>query len=173
VTGSGAQGEQARGTAPPRRDAGATFVELLVSIVLLGTVVVGTLAALRGTVIASRIDRDHASGYAWLQAAADAVDAEPYVGCDTKTNQEIVDAYGAAAGATARPPAWDGTTGAGVEVVEVEYLARSTVPGGEEAWGTTCPDDPDSPLRLQLVTLRVTGPDAEFVEELQVIKRDD
>ena len=84
------------------RDLGATFIEMLVSIVLLGTVVVGSLTALRATIIATEIDADHANAYTWLQSAADAIDDAAYVGCDTASNNTIVAAYQAAANAASR-----------------------------------------------------------------------
>ena len=40
-----------------RRDRGTTFVEILVSIVLLGTAVGGTLTALRTTIVSSETRR--------------------------------------------------------------------------------------------------------------------
>jgi hypothetical protein len=157
----------------PRRprapDRGATFVELLVAIVLLGTVVVGTLTALRATVIAGEVDDDHASAYAWLQAGADAIDAAAYVACNAViSNNEIVHAYQMAADGALAPEGWGPTTGAFIEVVSVEYLSRS---GTTETWGATCAiTDVDNPLYAQLVTVSVTDPDGEFTASLEVIK---
>src|SRR5690606_9875309 len=62
---------------PRRSDTGATFVEVLVAIVLLGTVVVGTLAGVRATLLSSAVDRDHANAHAWLQSASDLLYGHP------------------------------------------------------------------------------------------------
>ena len=140
---------------------------MLVAIVLLGTVVVGSLTALRATIIATEIDADHANGYTWLQAAADAVDAATYVGCDAAPNNTIVAAYQAAANAASRPAEWVSTS-ATVTVDSVDYLSRA---GAGETWGPTCGlGDPESPMRSQRVRLVVVDPDGEFSADLEVIK---
>lgn len=54
-----------------RRDSGATLIEILVSIVLIGTAVVATLGALRISMVGGTIHRDHANAHAWLQSASD------------------------------------------------------------------------------------------------------
>jgi type II secretory pathway pseudopilin PulG len=63
------------------RDRGQTFVEILVSIVLLGTVVSGTLTALRATIVSSRVDANQAKANAWLFAAEDALYRATYYSC--------------------------------------------------------------------------------------------
>ena len=50
----------------------------------------------------------------------------------------------------------------------VEFLSRS---GSTEVWGTTCASgNPASPVYPQLVTIRVTDPDADFSAQVEVIK---
>lgn len=151
-----------------RHDRGATFVEMLVAIVLLGTAVVGTLTALRTTLIGTRIDRNHSSAYSWLQSASDSLAVTPYRSCVSSTNAQIVTAYEAAANAAVRPVGWESTTGATVDVTAVRYLSRA---GTTESWGTTCAaGDPDSPVYAQLVTVEVVSPDGSFSARLDVIK---
>lgn len=146
----------------PRADTGATFVEVLVSIVLLGTIVVATLTGLRATIIGSEIDEDSARAQAWLQAAADEIFHTPYVDCAS------VSTYQAAADAATRPNEWDLASGAVIAVSSVQYLSRS---GVSEQWGPTCAaGDPDSPLYAQLVTIVVTDPDGDFTKSLEVVK---
>lgn len=153
-----------------RRDApdrGATFVELLVAIVLLGTVVVATLAGLRAAIIASTVDEDQARAYAWLQSAADAIERAPFTPCHATSNGALRSAYQATVDAVARPSDWSPTSGATLEVVSVQYLARA---GGTDSWGSTCASgDPDSPVYPQLVTLRATTPDGDATATLEVI----
>ena len=55
------------------RDRGFTFIELLVAVVLLGTIVVATLAGLRAAIVAGTVDENHSKTYAWLQTASDAI----------------------------------------------------------------------------------------------------
>lgn len=158
--------ERARGVTAP--DRGATFVELLVAIVLLGTVVVGTLAGLRAAVIASTIDEDQSRAYAWLQSAADALERVPYIVCTPTNNAAIVAAYQATVDGAARPSEWTAPSGATLVVVSVTYLSRT---GGVESWGTDCAaGDPDSPVYPQLVTLRATTPDGAAISTLEVVK---
>ena len=67
---------------PSRRDRGASYIELLVAIVLLGTVVVGVLAAVRATVIGTRVERDHSKAQQWLQSAVGVIEAQDFASCD-------------------------------------------------------------------------------------------
>ncbi len=61
-----------------RRDRGTTFVEILVSIVLLGTAVGGTLTALRTTIVSSeRRRRSVTKASVWLRAAEEALHRTP------------------------------------------------------------------------------------------------
>src|SRR5262245_58399225 len=87
-------------------DRGATFVEVLVAIVLLGTVIVGTLAALRASVIGTRLERDHAKAHQWLQSAVGVVEDEPFGDCNTVSTDKviIVDKYQDAIDADASKP---------------------------------------------------------------------
>ena len=52
------------------RDRGVTFVELLVSIVLLGTVGIAVLTTLRVTITGTQLQRDHSRALQWLESAA-------------------------------------------------------------------------------------------------------
>lgn len=69
------------GTTRPR-DHGASLIELLVAIVLLGTVVGAVLTAASTTIIGSRIERDHAKAQQWLQAAIGVIEAIDFQSCD-------------------------------------------------------------------------------------------
>ena len=76
-----------------RRDRGTTFVEILVSIVLLGTAVGGTLTALRTTIVSSERDAGVTKASVWLRGAEDALHRAPYEQCSVKTPAQIKDAY--------------------------------------------------------------------------------
>lgn len=168
-----------------RRDTGLSFVEILVTIVLLGIVGVAALAALRMTVIGTRIERDHSRAYQWLQSADGVLQEADRVGCGFN-------------------PVADAPYTSGEEKVRLEYeeLIRSKVanpPGwadhqitvvrpvktwdGSRYWDPYDPAAPDTnPVDpaacfdgagrlLQLVTLQVISPDGEIIETMQVVKR--
>ncbi len=68
-----------------RRDRGTTFVEILVSIVLLGTAVGGTLTALRTTIVSSKVDGDVTKASVWLREAEEALHRTAYKQCSVNT----------------------------------------------------------------------------------------
>jgi prepilin-type N-terminal cleavage/methylation domain-containing protein len=151
------------------QDRGVTFIEILVSIVLLGTVVVATITALRVAVVGSQVDEDSSRAQAWLQAAADELHQTPYQDCDAVTQADILLAYrGAVFGAT-RPTEW--STGATIDVIDIQFMS---VVGGNDTWGpyASCAtaSDPLSPIYPQLITIEVTDPSGDFVKRVEVIK---
>lgn len=140
------------------------------SIVLLGTVILATVTALRVAIVGSEVDEDSSRAQAWLQAAADELHHAPYRNCDTVGAAAIEAAYRAAVSGATRPVDWTPSTGATIDVVGVEYLS---VIGGSEAWGphSTCATgDPLNPIYPQLITVEVTDPSGSFVKQLEVIK---
>lgn len=149
-----------------RRERGSSFVEVLVAVVLLGTIVVAALAGLRASITGSSVDEDSARAIAWLQAAGDEIHATDYEPCHLEvTPGDIRASYQTTVDAATRPTDWGAAT---ITVVSVEFLSRS---GATESWGSTCASgDPDSPLYAQLVRLRVTDPDGKFTADLEVIK---
>lgn len=152
-------------TRPP--DAGTTFVEILVAIVLLGTAVVGTLTAVRATIISANIERDHSKAEQWLQSAAGVIDNAEFSECDNPGTDEstILGDYQNAINLAATTPfgfqgfiqltaidVWDGT----------EFVPFASQ--------TQCLDD--ILLRQQLVTIEVQSTNGSITEQLQVLKRD-
>jgi type II secretory pathway pseudopilin PulG len=152
-------------TTRPAHDAGTSFVELLVAIVLLGTIVVATLAGLRASIVGTNVDENSARAHAWLQAAGDELHLATYLACDSNTTATIEAAYQTAVDLAAPPNEWVSGT---VSIVSVEFLSG---PVGSSTWGTTCASgDPLNPLYSQLVTIRVTDPVGAFSREVAVIK---
>lgn len=160
-----------------RRDRGVTFVELLVAIVLLGTVGVGVLAALRVSVDATRLERDHSRAYQWLQSANGVLQATPRVSCGYTLPDDGAYASGeekvrleyqeAIRSTVENPPGWDESQLSVVEPVKVW--------DGSRYWDPTIAPQPcyDSDgYLLQLITLQVTSPDGDIIETLEVVKRD-
>lgn len=153
------------------RDAGVSLIEVLISVVLLGTVVVATLGALSATINASSLDRDHANAHAWLQTAADMLYARDLISCgsmdsDPSTDMALIVAeYQATVQQTDNPEGWPA---ANIEIINLEWWSIDILPTGlgVEAWGSTC-DSGDT--NLQKIELRVRAEDGRIVEQVEVI----
>jgi hypothetical protein len=144
-----------------RRDSGVSFIEILVAVVLLGTVVIGTLAGLRATILASTLDRDHANAHAWLQSAADLLYGEDRVDCGTQAASNLTAvkaAYQAIAQTAFNPEGWPVSN---IEVYEVEFWNGTT-------YGDTCYDDLG--INLQLVKIRARDNDDRIIETVELVK---
>ena len=63
-------------------DRGASLVEILVAITLMGTVVAAVIASVFVSVNATAYERDHAKAQQWLQAAVGVIEAVDFEGCD-------------------------------------------------------------------------------------------
>jgi Tfp pilus assembly protein PilV len=151
----------------PLTDRGSSFVEVLVAIILLGTIVVATIAGLRASIVGTQIDEQNARALAWLQAASDEMAATAYVPCHTEaTPGDIRATYEAAALLSTHPTGWARAT---LTIVSVEFL---TGPIASETWdAASCSSgDPLNPKYPQLVTIRVTDPTGEFTTDVEVIK---
>ena len=143
----------------PRRDRGATFVELLVAIVLLGTTVVGVLVALQAATVASTTDAEHARAYAWLHDASDSVFETTRVACnrydgnnpalESSWDDQIGDSDDSAAlgqntvwgsyndAVTATPPP-EGWSGGAIKISKIEFLKPVGAETNTFEWGSTC-----------------------------------
>lgn len=151
-------------------DRGVSFIEILVTIVLLGTTAIATLAAVRATVISTTVERDHSKAQQWLQSATGVIIDYDFLLPDcvnptldgpavqaayqTEIDNETTQPYGFAGGTidVLIPEVWDGT---------------SYVPFASQ---TLCYDD--DLLRQQLVTIEVTSPNGRILESVEVVKRD-
>ncbi len=158
-----------------RRDSGATFVELLVSIVLIGTAVVGALTALRATIIGTRIEQDHSKAQQWLQSAVGVLERENFADCVSVSlsGPAIQSAYTSAIAydPTANPDgakAPFGFEGGSIEVSEpLVWDGSGFVPFGTQS---QCYDD--VLLRQQLITVTVRNAAGDIVESVDLVKRD-
>ena len=115
-----------------RRDRGTTFVEILVSIVLLGTVVGGTLTALRTTIISSEVDSNQAKANAWLLGSRRESTKHRTNPCPSSDVAAVKSAYDSAV-QTAPPP--EGWAGGSIGVNIVYFWGKSD---GREIWGDVC-----------------------------------
>ena len=154
------------------RDEGFTLVEILVTIVLMGMTVVAVLLSLQTTIKATVIDRDHATSFAWLQAASDEIYRVPRVPC-TDGQAAAITAYDAAAKSVDRPPAWVDKPTATIRVTTVEYLGKADPDAVFEWDAAYCFEGlgfEDSRLYTQRVTIEATSPDDTLVKTLQMVK---
>ena len=152
------------------------MIEILISVVLLGTVVAGTLQLLTTTISASALDRDHANAHAWLQTGADMLYARDLISCGVIgtdpdgdgaviTFDDIRNEYEATVQQTDNPEDWpDGN----ISVIDLKWwsIDIGTDGVGTEAWGTLCDSDDTN---LQKIELRVRAEDGRIVEEVEVI----
>lgn len=155
-------------------DRGASLVEILVSIVLIGTVMISVLGALQISIIGSRVERDHARAHQWLQSAIGVLQAAPRVSCDElgtySTGEQNVRAeYQSVirSDAVLIPPGWADKQLDIVPSVKVwngdKYLDPYTAP-------QPCYDVDG--FYLQLITIRVESPDGDIIETVEVVKND-
>ncbi len=78
-----------------RRDSGASFIEMLVSIVLIGTVGIAVLTALAAATRGAKTHHDLSEAQAWLASTGDAISDpdSPYVNCELTSAADIATAY--------------------------------------------------------------------------------
>ena len=157
---------------PTDGDSGFSLVEILVSIVLIGTAVVATLGALQISILGGTIHRDHANAHAWLQSASDVLYASDKVDCDTLAadggKAVILAAYEPIVNAVVNPETWADSQ---IAITELEFwMATDTNSDGivEYRFGTTCQDSIH--LGLQRLTLEVRSPNGRIIEQVEIIK---
>jgi type II secretory pathway pseudopilin PulG len=145
----------------PQRDGGFTFVETVLTVVLLGIVVVPVLAAVRGAIRVSTVSQAAAQVETVLVNAADLVQRAP-AGCDYTVN-----AQGAAAAMQ-----WDPAQIA----VDQEYLDPNVGwtrgPDAPLGYGPACPESGDQLGLATRITITVASPDGLVRRHMQVVKSD-
>lgn len=142
---------------PPRqKDGGFTFVETVLTIVLIGIVVVPVLAAVRSAVMVSRTSKDAAEIQTVLINAADRVQrADGTSTCDFATYAENA----------AVASGWNAADIA----VQQEYLDVST---GTWVIGQACPNGDPAQRVASRITITASSPDGALERSIQVVKTD-
>jgi hypothetical protein len=161
-----------------RSDAGVSLIEVIIAVVLMGTVVVGTMSLLTTTIGATSTNRDHSNAHAWLQTASDMLYAREPENCEAEDDlgnaftpaqidaqrAGIIALYQATVESTENPEDWpDGN----IEVIDLlfwHYGRDASTNGVDEGWyADRCT------TRLQLIKLRVRNPSGNIIEEVEVI----
>jgi prepilin-type N-terminal cleavage/methylation domain-containing protein len=144
---------------PVRRDGGVTLIEILITIVLLGLVVVGILTATRTLVLASRTADEVAQVQTALLTAAERIDRAPReqylcvfddpiraaAQLELGVTEDVVDNY------------WS---------VQYEHLGPSGWTSG------ACPATGYQQHLVQRITITMTIPDSSVSRSLVVVKAD-
>ena len=153
-----------------QRDRGLSLVEILVSIVLLGTGCVAVVVALGTSIHASAVDKDLATSYEYVQSVSDQIYEAPRVQC-YQGAATVKAAYDTAAKQAPAPLGWTKTA----TVTNVQFLGRATV-DAQFSWGAFCFESADStnqyytsPLYTQKITFTVQDKKG-FVRTLEVVK---
>lgn len=146
----------------PGRDRGDTLIEVLIAIVLLGTVVASTLTGLGVTVNGTAMERDRATAQMWLQSSIEALKQTPTEDCNDTGQTEVTlrTAYeDAVRAAVPPPPGWDE---AQLRIVPpVRYWDPRL------RFQDVCYDDYG--YELQLIELEVSSPDGEVIERVHAV----
>lgn len=175
-----AQGSPPRSPRVAARDRGVSLIEVVITVVLLGTVVVSVLTTMSVTITATALDRDHSNAHAWLQTAADTLYSNNPIGCLEDDGDPLTPAptpatieatrlstialYQATAQATHNPEGWDPSL---IQLIDLEYwhYVRGTDNFVDEGWTYHRCEGTD----LQRLTFQVSAPDGRIVEEVEVI----
>lgn len=150
-------------TAPDGQDVGASILEIIIAITLLGTVVAAILTATATGIRVSSVDRAAAQVETAIVNASDRVNRAPKR-CD----------YTIYAQAAVQTQGWDPAT--------VSLTHEYYVPGADASvagtWETGAPAAPACPgpspddLLVQRITLSITSPGGEVTRSIQVVKSD-
>jgi hypothetical protein len=144
------------------RDRGTGFIEILVSVVILGTAGIALLTALAASARSARVHREIADAQAWLATTGDAVsDVESdYVDCDTEPDPAVI---AATYEATIIAPVTAAPSAPMIDIIAVEFWDSSS-----GSFGAACRYAPEGD-RLQKITLQTTI-DGD-IRTLAVVKR--
>lgn len=163
-------------TAPAaQRDAGFTLVEVLISIVLMGTVIAAIVGGLLTLIRATETSQEQAEVEAVLIGAADNVSAAEWTPCPLGYQQAVTNAMDNV-----------GWTEGSATIILVEYWDRFDGPSlanGDWTEEIPAPDlEPGRdgcqlstarslpPTTLQKMTIRVTSPSGNISRQIEVVK---
>jgi len=143
-------------------DRGETLIELLISVVLLGSIVGATLVAMSTTVRSTLWERERATAQMWLQSAVDALEENSALDCNEegRTEATLRAEYDTVIQAVVDPP--PGWTADQIRVVEPIRFWDANQDFQLVCYG-------DLGFDLQLVEIEVSSPDGSIVERVQAV----
>ena len=148
---------------------GETFIEILITVVVMSIVMVAILGSMGTTTAAGTTHRKQSELQMLLISAAERVKSNtevPYVSCATPTTSSYATAAGAStlpvASATATQPH---VTGSAVSISSVGYWNGTTF----STLAANCHDDVG---RLRLQQIKLTGTSGTITETITVLKGD-
>lgn len=155
-------------TSPPDTDRGYTLVEMLVAIILMGSIVLAIMGGMWAVVRASNQNEERAKVQAVLGAAGDGIANYRYIACP-----EVDEGYEPFGQKAAAAVGWSLDA---VEIVDYQYWNPDT-----RSWddnnsiqGDDC--NPNVGLTtsktLQKLTIRATSPDGTYSATLDIVKAD-
>jgi hypothetical protein len=176
------------------RDAGHSFLEIVISVALIGIAVGSIIAGLHTLVIVSSFSDTQAKTEAVLGSAADRLAGWRYIPCPTPDGQDsYLPAVQGASGDAQSGAGSDGSGAGGnddvsvddgfslpaawptsaVQIIDIKYWQ---IPEGgapiNGSWTHVCNEGASlsTAATLQLITIRVEAPDGRYARELQVVK---
>ncbi len=163
-------------------DSGSTFVEILISIVLLGFAVLAVIGGIHVVIVSSSSSNEQAKVEAILTSAADRLAATDYIPCPSFENGDYANLIDAAV-QTVDDPNWDQPDT--IKIDDISFWdasagsARNAAGDPIEAdgdWGPTngltCNSDINltTSRTLQRVKIRVTAPNGGISRTIEVVK---
>jgi len=155
--------ERHRDQSTERRDSGVTLVEIVIAVVLMGTVVVAILNATSTSIRTSSVSRDAAQVETVVVNAADRINRAP-IRCE-------IDGYTEYAVAAVRSQGWWTNAGEYAQAADVrhEFYDPTASPPWREG---VCPVDDFGKRLIQRVTITITSPKETVSRTIQVVKSD-
>lgn len=142
-------------------DKGVSLVEVIIALALTGGVVISILGALITVIRSADQNEETAKVQAVVGGAADALADATWVACP-----EVSDSYVGPIRSAAARVDWEVDT---VTIEDIDYWNPVTNDWTEECNGAASIGTSE---RLQLVTVRITSPDARFTKTFDVVKSD-
>jgi Tfp pilus assembly protein PilV len=145
-----------------RGDRGETLIELLIAVVLLGSVVGATLVAMSTTVRSTLWERERATAQMWIQSAVEALEETTALDCneDGRTEVSLRADYEAAIRSSVEPPP-------GWSAEQIRVVPPVLFWDTNNQFQSVCYDDVG--LDLQLVEIEVSSSGGSVVESVEVV----
>jgi type II secretory pathway pseudopilin PulG len=144
-----------------KRDGGFSFVEIVITITLMGVVVVPILAAVTASIRASTVSLTAAEVETVLVNAVDRVNRSTKLRFPCDLTSPVV--------ASVETHGWSPSTA----TVRHEYLDKASGVWQTDAGGTACPGGIPQNKLVQRVTVTITSPEDDVSRSLQVVRGGD